>query len=101
MFTSAFAEKSVMDKLTNDSAFENTGELFDRATASSTSTGGALISGIVTIPSAIFESVIWVLILPFNAIAMGFDDEQEKTQVESKELVEVTETVEIQVQTAE
>ena len=74
---SAFAnngENGTMDKLTNDSAFENTAELFNRATSDESDSGAALLSGIVTIPAAAVESIIWVVVLPFNAIKIGMED---------------------------
>ena len=68
-------EKSTMDELTNDSAFEYTENLFAHTTGDNTSSGGSLLYGITTIPVAVVESVIWVFVLPFNGIAMAFDDE--------------------------
>ncbi len=67
-------EKSTMDELTNDSAFEYTENLFAHTTGDNTSSGGSLLYGITTIPVAVVESVIWVFVLPFNGIAMAFDD---------------------------
>jgi len=67
-------ENGVMDKLTNDSAFEHTSLLFNEATADDSYAGEALLSGIVTIPAVIVESVVWIIILPLNAISMAVED---------------------------
>ena len=75
--STAFAnngENGTMDKLTNDSAFEHTSLLFNEATADDSDAGEALLSGIVTIPAVIIESVVWIIVLPFNAIKTGMED---------------------------
>ena len=67
-------ENGTMDKLTNDNAFANTEALFNQATSDESDSTAALVAGIITIPAAVIESVIWVVILPFNAIKMGTKD---------------------------
>jgi len=67
-------ENGTMDKLTNDTAFANTESLFNEATSDESDSTAALVAGIVTIPAAVIESVIWVVVLPFNAIKMGMQD---------------------------
>ena len=77
MAGSAFAnngENGTMDKLTNDSAFNNTSALFAEATSDTTDSFASLLAGIVTVPAAAVESVIWVCVLPFNAIKTGMED---------------------------
>ncbi len=69
-------KKSVMDELTNDSAFEYTEELFDQTTNDNTSSDGSLLYGIAVVPVVVVESVIWILVAPFNAIGMAFDDDE-------------------------
>ncbi|MCW9068275.1 MAG: hypothetical protein OQJ82_07570, partial [Sulfurimonas sp.] len=69
--SSAFAEKSVMDKLTNDSAFDQTSMFFNLATADDLDSRESYVNGLVVIPVAIIESAIWVTVLPFNAIKLG------------------------------
>ncbi|MCW8895212.1 MAG: hypothetical protein OQK48_07030 [Sulfurimonas sp.] len=72
--SSAFAEKSVMDKLTNDSAFDQTSMFFNLATADDLDSRESYVNGLVVIPVAIIESAIWVTVLPFNAIKLGMQD---------------------------
>jgi len=77
MTATAFADEGkngTMDKLTNDSAFDSTTTLFNQATSDESDSGAALLAGIVTVPSAVVESIIWVAVLPFNAIKTGIED---------------------------
>ena len=67
-------ENGTKDKLTNDSAFTNTSALFNEATSDTTDSFASLIAGVVTIPAAAVESIIWVCVLPFNAIKTGMED---------------------------
>jgi len=67
-------ENGTMDKLTNDEAFANTSALFKEATSDTTDPAASLLAGIVTVPSAVVESVIWIVVLPFNAIKTGMED---------------------------
>jgi hypothetical protein len=74
---SAFAkngQNGVMDKLTNDSAFSGTEALFHGATADDSDAGEALLSGVCLVPAVVVESVIWVVVLPLNAVKMGMED---------------------------
>ena len=67
-------ENGTMDKLTNDSAFSNTEVLFAEATSDTTDSFASLLAGIATVPAAAIESVIWICVLPFNAIKTGMED---------------------------
>ncbi len=74
---SAFAnngEDGTMDKLTNDSAFSQTEIFFDKATGDKSEAITALLSGILIAPVAVIESVVWLVVLPFNAIKTGTED---------------------------
>jgi len=68
------SERGTMDKLTNDNAFGNTSTLFSQATSDTSDSAAALLAGVVTVPSAAVESIIWVCVLPFNAIKTGMED---------------------------
>lgn len=72
--SSAFAEKTVMDKLTNDSAFEQTAVFFNNATSDSNDAAEVFGHAILVAPVAVAESIIWVVVLPFNAIKLGMED---------------------------
>jgi hypothetical protein len=74
MASSAYAEKTVMDRLTNDSAFDQTSILFDTATCDKSDAAETLGSSILVVPAVIIESIIWVGVLPFNAIKLGMED---------------------------
>jgi len=67
-------QNGTMDKLTNDSAFSNTSTLFNEATSDSSDSAASILAGVATIPAAAIESIIWLVVLPFNAIKLGIED---------------------------
>ena len=77
MAGSAFAnngENGTMDKLTNDNAFGNTTALYKEAISNTNDSRYSLSGALISIPSAIVEGAIWIVVLPFNAIKIGMED---------------------------
>ena len=75
MISSVFAEETTMEKLTNDNAFERTSLFFNTATSNNGEPGEAFAYAIFVAPVAIIESIVWTVVLPFNAIKLKMEED--------------------------